>query len=118
MAFKDAKPWLSYGVMGGDMQPQGHTQVLLNMMEFGMNVQEAGEMARFRHFSDRAVGFESDIGIDVVQALIEKGHLPRISMGAYGGYQAIMSIGSKVFCLADQMCAKTAQQWATDTALG
>ena len=71
MVFKDRKPWLSYGVMGGDMQPQGHTQVLLNMIEFGMNVQEAGEMARFRHFSDRAVGFESGIGIDVLQALIE-----------------------------------------------
>ena len=90
MVFKDRKPWLSYGVMGGDMQPQGHTQVLLNMIVFGMNVQEAGEMARFRHFSDRAVGFESGIGIDVLQALIEKGHRPRIAMGAYGGYQAIM----------------------------
>jgi len=90
MVFKDGKPWLSYGVMGGDMQPQGHTQVLLNLIEFGMNVQEAGEAARFRHFSDRTVGFESGVGIDVLQELITKGHRPVTRMGAYGGYQAIM----------------------------
>ena len=41
MAYRDGKPWLSFGVMGGDMQPQGHVQVLLNMIELGMNVQEA-----------------------------------------------------------------------------
>ena len=49
MVTKDGKPWLSFGVMGGDMQPQGHVQVLLNLIDFGMNVQEAGEAARFRH---------------------------------------------------------------------
>ena len=89
MVFKNGKPWLSYGVMGGGMQPQGHTQVLLNMFEFGMNVQEAGEMARFRHFQGRNVGLESGIGADVRQGLILKGHRPQTSMGAYGGYQAI-----------------------------
>ena len=90
MVFKDKKPWLSYGVMGGDMQPQGHTQVLLNMLEFGMNVQEAGEAPRFRHFSDRNVAFESGFDIDVLQQLIRKGHRPMTRMGSYGGYQAIM----------------------------
>ncbi|HXV63626.1 MAG TPA: gamma-glutamyltransferase [Vicinamibacteria bacterium] len=89
MAFKNGRPWLSYGVMGGDMQPQGHTQVLLNRIEFGMNVQEAGEMARFRHLSGRSVGIESGVGVEVLQELIAKGHRPTTIMGAYGGYQAI-----------------------------
>jgi gamma-glutamyltranspeptidase/glutathione hydrolase len=89
MVFKNGKPWLSYGVMGGDMQPQGHTQVLLNILDFGMNVQQAGEAARFRHFSEGAVAFESGVDIDVLQELIRKGHRPMTRMGAYGGYQAI-----------------------------
>ena len=46
---KDGKPWLSFGVMGGDHQAQGHTQVLVNLIDFGMNVQEAGEAARVNH---------------------------------------------------------------------
>ena len=49
MVMKDGRPWLSFGVMGGDMQAQGHVQVLLNLIDFGMNVQEAGEAPRFRH---------------------------------------------------------------------
>ena len=89
MVFRDGKPVLTYGVMGGGMQPQGHTQVLLNLLVFGMNVQEAGEAARFRHFGDRNVGLESGIDIDVRQGLIRKGHRPTTSLGAYGGYQAI-----------------------------
>jgi gamma-glutamyltranspeptidase/glutathione hydrolase len=89
MVFKEGKPWMSYGVMGGSMQPQGHTQVLLNMIEFGMNVQEAGEAPRFRHFAGRDVGFESGIDIEVLQELIQKGHRPLTRMGVYGGYQAI-----------------------------
>ena len=47
---KDGKPWLSFGLMGGDMQAQGHAQVLCNMIDFGMDVQEAGDAPRFRHF--------------------------------------------------------------------
>ncbi len=89
MVFRNGKPWISYGVMGGDMQPQGHTQVLSNLIDFGMNVQQAGEAARFRHFYEGAVAFESGVDIDVLQALIQKGHRPMTRMGVYGGYQAI-----------------------------
>lgn len=89
MAFRDGKPWLSFAVMGGDMQPQGQVQVLLNLIDFGMNVQAAGEMPRFRHFSS-GVGIESGVDIDVLHGLIQKGHRPITRMGAYGGYQAIL----------------------------
>ena len=46
---RDGKPWLSFGLMGGDMQAQGHAQVICNMIDFGLDVQEAGDAARFRH---------------------------------------------------------------------
>ncbi|MDJ0521318.1 MAG: gamma-glutamyltransferase [Planctomycetota bacterium] len=97
---KDGKPWLSFGVMGGDMQPQGHVQVLLNLIDFGMNVQEAGDAARFHHTgSSRPTGakmtdggvlhLESGIGMEVRRGLARKGHRLRWAVGPYGGYQAI-----------------------------
>ena len=49
MVTKDGKPWFVFGVMGGDMQPQGQVQVLVNLIDFGMNVQEAGEAPRIEH---------------------------------------------------------------------
>jgi gamma-glutamyltranspeptidase/glutathione hydrolase len=88
-AMKDGRPWLSFGVMGGDMQPQGHVQVLLNMIDFGMNVQEAGDAARFRH-TGIGVALESAIGADVRAALGNRGHTLVEAGGTYGGYQAIM----------------------------
>ena len=66
------------------------TQVLLNLIDFGMNIQEAGEMPRFRHLGGGSVAFESGVDIDVLQGLIRKGHRPVTRMGAYGGYQAIL----------------------------
>jgi gamma-glutamyltranspeptidase/glutathione hydrolase len=89
MVLREGKPWLTFGVMGGDMQAQGHVQVLLNMIDFGMDVQRAGEMPRFRHF-DSGLALESAIGEDVRNGLKTKGHQLTISPGMFGGYQAIM----------------------------
>ncbi len=49
---KDGQPFMSFGLMGGDMQPQGHVQVLTDIIDFGMNVQEAGDAARWRHYGN------------------------------------------------------------------
>jgi len=97
---KDGVPWLSFGVMGGDMQPQGHVQVLLNLIDFGMNLQEAGDAARFHHTGSSSptgtrmedggvLHLESGIGMEVRRALARKGHVLRWAVGPYGGYQAI-----------------------------
>jgi len=75
--------------MGGAMQPQGHVQVLLNLIDFGMNVQEAGEAARFRHF-DRGIALESDIDALTRYQLIRKGHRIIWEVGCFGGYQGIL----------------------------
>lgn len=88
MVLKDDYPWLCFGVMGGDMQPQGHVQVLLNMIEFGMNVQEAGEVSRVCHCSE-GVALETDIPWDVRIKLLEKGHKLISGVDIFGGYQGI-----------------------------
>jgi gamma-glutamyltranspeptidase/glutathione hydrolase len=100
---KDGKPWLSYGVMGGAMQPQGHVQILLNMIDFGMNLQEAGDAPRIHHdgsteptgratvMSDGGrVELESGFPQATVRALMDLGHSVRSALGPFGGYQAIM----------------------------
>lgn len=101
LATRDGVPWLVFGVMGGDMQPQGHVQVLLNMVEFGMNVQEAGDAARVRHLGSATptsepadpggglVVCESGVSDETVAALRSKGHRVERSRGDFGGYQAI-----------------------------
>jgi gamma-glutamyltranspeptidase/glutathione hydrolase len=98
---KDNKPWLAFGVMGGDMQPQGHVQVLTNMIDFGMSLQEAGDAARWQHEGDNEptgekmtsaggyVEVESGVPYETVRALKLKGHDVRYDVGGYGGYQAI-----------------------------
>ncbi|GAB4243876.1 MAG: gamma-glutamyltransferase [Acidobacteriota bacterium] len=98
---KDGKPWLSFGVMGGDMQPQGHVQVLLNLIDFGMTPQEAGDAARFRHGGSSSptgdfmldggfVALESGIPAEVQRELVRRGHQVRFVVGGFGGYQAIL----------------------------
>ncbi len=89
MVFRDGKPWLTFGLMGGDMQAQGHAQVLLNLIDFGMDVQQAGEQARFRHF-ESGLALESAIGSEVRKALEAKGHKLTMAPGMFGGYQAIL----------------------------
>jgi gamma-glutamyltranspeptidase/glutathione hydrolase len=75
--------------MGGDMQAQGHVQVLLNLIDFGMNIQDAGEAARFRD-SDAGLALESSIPPASRFGLIERGHKVIDSVGVFGGFQGIM----------------------------
>jgi gamma-glutamyltranspeptidase/glutathione hydrolase len=90
--------------MGGAMQPQGHVQILTNIIDFGMNLQEAGDAARWRHTgstqpTDNAdkyledggtLNLESGFSYETVRELAKRGHDVAYSLGGYGGYQAIM----------------------------
>jgi gamma-glutamyltranspeptidase/glutathione hydrolase len=89
LVMKDGTPYFSYGVMGGDNQPQAHVQVFLNMIEFGMNVQEAGEASRFRH-TGGDLGLESGIDFGIRQGLSHRGHRVVTMVDGYGGYQGIV----------------------------
>ncbi len=89
MVMKDGRLWLSYGVMGADMQPQGHVQVLLNLIEFGMNVQEAGEAPRFCH-SPAGLASESGISPEARFGLSQRGHRLIDTAGVFGGFQAVL----------------------------
>jgi gamma-glutamyltranspeptidase/glutathione hydrolase len=87
------EPWLAFGVMGGSMQPQGHVQVLLNLLEFGMDLQQAADAPRFRHMSGRRVALESPITDAVRRALEAMGHEIAPERGvAFGGAQLIMKL--------------------------
>jgi gamma-glutamyltranspeptidase/glutathione hydrolase len=79
--------------MGGSMQPQGHVQVLLNLLEFGLDPQQAVDAARFRHLAGRRVALESPIGDDVRRALRAMGHdIVEESGVAFGGAQMIVRL--------------------------
>jgi gamma-glutamyltranspeptidase/glutathione hydrolase len=87
------EPWLSFGVMGGAIQPQGHVQVLLNLLVFGMDPQQAVDAARFRHFSGLEVGLEAPIGAEVRAGLGRLGHRVTILQpGSAGGSQMVMRL--------------------------
>lgn len=87
------EPWLSFGVMGGSMQPQGHVQVLLNLLLFGMDIQEAIDAPRFRHLEGRGVALEAPIPEDVRQALAAMGHeIVAEEPVSFGGGQAILKL--------------------------
>lgn len=89
---RDGAPWLSYGVMSGSMQPQGHVQVLLNLIEFGMDPQEAADAARFRHLSGNRVAVEN-LAPEVAASLAELGHDLEMPNGiAFGGAQLILKL--------------------------
>jgi gamma-glutamyltranspeptidase/glutathione hydrolase len=98
---KNGKPWISFGVMGGDMQPQGQAQVIINLIDFRMNLQEAGDAPRMHHIgSSEPTGqqmtdggtllLESGFRWEVIQKLLDRGHKIQWDLGGYGGYQAIM----------------------------
>lgn len=98
---KDGKPLISFGLMGGAMQPQGHAQIIVNMVDFGMNLQEAGDAARINHVgSSQPTGevmtdggvlhLESEFSQATREALEALGHTLGKSDGSFGGYQAIM----------------------------
>jgi gamma-glutamyltranspeptidase/glutathione hydrolase len=102
-ATKDGRPWLSFGLMGGAMQPQGHAQIIMNLVDFGMNLQEAGDAPRIQHdgstepagqvvaMSDGGVvNLETGFPYETIRALMRKGHTVEFADGPYGGYQAIM----------------------------
>jgi gamma-glutamyltranspeptidase/glutathione hydrolase len=97
---KDDQPFMSFGLMGGDMQPQGHVQILLNLIDFGMNLQEAGDAPRIYHVgSFPRTGHVADVGElnleagyspETIRELMRRGHKVANAYGMYGGYQAIM----------------------------
>ena len=89
MVLKDGAPWVSFGVMGGDMQAQGHVQVLINLVDFGMNIQDAGEAARFRH-SGAGLALESAFTPAAREGLTARGHRIIRTPGVFGGFQGIM----------------------------
>ena len=98
---KGGRPFLAFGLMGGDMQPQGHVQVLTDIIDFGMNIQEAGDAARWRHYGGSEVTGEPSTGIGTVEMesgfdpavkaeLVKRGYHVVPGTGNFGGYQAIM----------------------------
>lgn len=98
---KDGKPFISFGVMGGDFQPMGHTQIIMNIVDFGMNIQEAGDAPCWDHTGGASptgeittdtgtIRTESGIPYETIRGLMDKGHNIGTARGVYGGYQAIM----------------------------
>lgn len=87
------EPWLAYGVMGGSMQPQGHVQLLANLLVFGMGIQEAIDAPRFRHLEGRRLALEAPIGDGVRDDLASRGHeIADESQVTFGGAQAVMRL--------------------------
>ena len=98
---KDGNPFISFGLMGGAMQPQGHAQIVINIVDFDMNLQEAGDAPRIRHQSDQQptggdminggeLALETGFDYKQVRELMKKGHKIIYDLGSFGGYQAIM----------------------------
>ncbi len=89
MILKGGRPWVSFGVMGGDNQAQAHVQVVANLVDFGMGIQQAGEAARVRH-TGNSLAVETGIGAEVRRALEARGHTLTDGRGAMGGFQGIL----------------------------
>jgi gamma-glutamyltranspeptidase/glutathione hydrolase len=98
---KDGKPLISFGLMGGGMQPQGHAQIVVNLVDFKMGLQEAGDAPRIHHTGSSeptgqsmtdggTANLETGIDYEVIRELMKRGHNIEFDHGPYGGYQAIM----------------------------
>ena len=105
---KNNEPWLSFGLMGGAMQPQGHAQILINMIDFNMDVQEAGDVPRIHHTGSSEptgeimkdggiLNLESGFPYSTIRELMRKGHRVQHANGPYGGYQAIKRAANDVY---------------------
>ncbi len=105
---KDNQPWMSFGLMGGAMQPQGHAQIIINMVDFGMDIQAAGDAPRIHHtgsseptdevMNDGGIlNLETGFSYSTIRALMRKGHKIQFANGPYGGYQAIMRAENGVY---------------------
>ncbi|MBA4378931.1 MAG: gamma-glutamyltransferase [Gemmatimonas sp.] len=100
-ATRGGEPWLSFGVMGGSTQPQGQAQIIVNLVDFGMDLQAAGDAPRILHEGSSeptgtlmtdggVVSLENGFAPEVVRGLVEMGHVIQTDVGSFGGYQAIM----------------------------
>lgn len=98
---KDGKPFMAFGVMGGDFQPMGHCEILMNMIDYGMNLQEAGDAPRIDHSGSSTpmgkpadgkgmIKLEDGFDYETIRQLMVRGHKVGFGLGSYGGYQAIM----------------------------
>ena len=105
---KQDKPWMSFGLMGGAMQPQGHAQIVVNMLDFGMSVQAAGDAPRIHHtgssqptgevMSDGGIlNLETGYPYATIRQLMRMGHKVQFANGPYGGYQAIRKADNGVY---------------------
>lgn len=112
---KDGAPWLSFGVMGGAMQPQGHVQIVMNLIDFGMNLQEASDAPRIQHDGSTEpagqntpmtdggiVNLEHGFAPEVIRDLMRRGHKIQFADGPYGGYQAIQKLPNGVYAGASE----------------
>ncbi|MBL8530535.1 MAG: gamma-glutamyltransferase, partial [Hyphomonadaceae bacterium] len=113
-ALRNGQPWLAFGVMGGDMQPQGHVQIIVNLVDYDLDLQAAGDAARYRFYGGAeptgeepdGVGFvamENGVPPEVRAELERRGHRLRPADGSFGGYQAIMRNSNGVYEAATEM---------------
>ena len=105
---KQGEPWMSFGLMGGAMQPQGHAQIIINMVDFGMDVQAAGDAPRIHHTGSSEptgsvmknggiLNLETGFPYDTIRGLMRLGHKIQFANGPYGGYQAIYRADNGVY---------------------
>ncbi len=100
-ATKDGNPYMSFGLTGGDMQPQGHVQIIMNLIDFNMNLQEAGDAPRIRHsyfgepssVNTGAIELETGFSYETIRDLMKMGHQVKFGFERFGGFQGILFDG-------------------------